>query len=169
MDQVNAPEGRYDYEQAGAHAKGALRLWLRLFSCAMLVETEISRRLRTTFDISLAKFDFMAQLYRAPDGGMTMGQLGQCLMVTGGNITGLTDRMEKEGLCERRPHPSDRRSQLIGLTPKGRRSFEAMAETHEGWIRELVGAVDDEDQDLLMHQLGDLKHKVLARLGDRRG
>ena len=93
---MNAPAST-----ASNHSK----LWLRLFACATLIETEISRRLRTTFDISLAKFDFMAQLYRSPDGGMTMSQLGQCLMVTGGNITGLTDRLEKEGLAERRPHP----------------------------------------------------------------
>jgi DNA-binding MarR family transcriptional regulator len=167
MDQVNTPASRFDYERAGEHGKQPLKLWLRLFACATLIETEISRRLRTTFDISLAKFDFMAQLYRSPEGGMTMSQLGQCLMVTGGNITGLTDRLEKEGLAERRPHPTDRRSQVIGLTDKGRASFEAMAESHEEWVRQIIGDLPDDDGKQLMHGLGTLKQTVLATVSEK--
>ena len=44
----------------------------------------------------------MAQLERNPD-GLKMGELSQRLMVTGGNITGLTDQLVKEGLVKRRP------------------------------------------------------------------
>ena len=156
---------RLDYERAGHHAKTPLKLWLRLFACAAVIETEISRRLRATFDISIAKFDFLAQLYRSPDGVMTMSQLSTCLMVTGGNITGLTDRLAREGLVERTPHPSDRRSQVIGLSEKGRAFFETMAEAHEDWIRELLGGLDDDDQEQLMENLGTLKNTVLANPG----
>ncbi|MGI9414772.1 MAG: MarR family winged helix-turn-helix transcriptional regulator [Hyphomicrobiales bacterium] len=157
----------FDYERAGHHAKSPLKLWLRLFACATLIEAEISRRLRASFDISLAKFDFLAQLYRSPDGVLTMSQLGQCLMVTGGNITGLTDRLEREGLAERRPHPTDRRSQVIGLTDKGRAFFETMAEAHEDWIRELLSGLDDDDQEQMMEHLGELKDAVLRHTTDR--
>jgi len=63
--------------------------------------------------------------------------------VTGGNITGITDLLEKEGLVERVADPNDRRAWLVRLTPAGRRAFSAMAEEHEGWIvdafRELTG------------------------------
>ena len=31
----------YDYERAGSKAKAPLKLWLRLFSCATLIEAEI--------------------------------------------------------------------------------------------------------------------------------
>lgn len=161
-DQTELDRETLDYERAGHHAKSPLKLWLRLFACATLIEAEISRRLRSSFDISLAKFDFLAQLYRSPEGVMTMSQLGRCLMVTGGNITGLTDRLEREGLAERRPHPTDRRSQVIGLTDKGREFFETMAEAHEEWIRELLSGLDDDDQDQMMEHLGDLKSSVLG-------
>ena len=158
----------YDYERAGSEAKAPLKLWLRLFSCATLIEAEIGRRLRATFDISLAKFDYLAQLYRSPDGLMTMGQLGRCLMVTGGNITGLTDRLAKEGLVERKPHPNDRRSQVIALSDKGRATFETMAETHEEWIRELMSGIGEADQLQMMDQLGALKDSVLSLPGQKR-
>jgi hypothetical protein len=62
----------------------SLKLWLRLLACTTQVETEIRRRLRSRFDISLARFDYMAQLYRHRE-GLKMKALSRCLMVTGGN------------------------------------------------------------------------------------
>ena len=162
MENSNISGTTHDYEDAGPDAKASVRLWLRLFSCVTLIETEIGRRLRARFDMSLAKFDFLAQLYRSPDRAMTMSQLGKSLMVTGGNITGLTDRLAREGLVERIPHPSDRRSRVIGLSEKGRRMFETMAEAHEEWIRELMSGLDEHDQEQLMGHLGALKNTVLG-------
>ncbi len=155
----------HDYEDAGSGAKASVRLWLRLFSCVTLIEAEIGRRLRARFDMSLAKFDFMAQLYRSPERAMTMSQLGKNLMVTGGNITGLTDRLAREGLVERIAHPSDRRSRVIGLSEKGRAAFETMAEVHEEWIRELMSGLDEHEQEQLTGQLGALKDTVLKMPG----
>ena len=162
---LSIPPG--DYEDAGPDAKTPLRLWLRLFSVATLIETEIGRRLRANFDISLAKFDFLAQLYRSPDHTMTMSDLGKTLMVTGGNITGLTDRLAREGLVERNPHPSDRRSRLIKLSVKGRDHFETMAQAHEGWLREILSGLSEAEQEDIMTGLGTLK-RTLMRPAARR-
>ena len=65
------------------------------------IEAEIRRRLRAHFGISLARFDYMAQLYRHRD-GLKMSELSRYLMVTGGNVTGLTDELEREGWCSAR-------------------------------------------------------------------
>src|SRR5256885_17246299 len=75
----------------------ALRLWLRMLTCCNLIEGEIRNRLRSEFDTTLPRFDLMAQLQRAPE-GMKMGELSRHMMVTNGNITGITDQLEKEGL-----------------------------------------------------------------------
>src|SRR5215469_6762978 len=112
-------------ERPGDH-KNELRLWLRLLSCTTLIENEIRRRLRDQFDITLPRFDLMAQLDKAP-GGMKLGELSQRLMVSNGNITGLVDRLLAQGLLDRQPAPNDRRAQLVRLTPEGRRNFRAMA------------------------------------------
>ncbi len=133
----------------------ALKLWLRLLACTTQVEGEIRRRLRAGFGTTLARFDYMAQLYRHRQ-GLKMKALSRYLMVTGGNITGLTDELEKEGLVAREADPNDRRAYLVRLTPKGRRGFEAMASRHEEWILELFGCLDDKT----MHEL----HDALGRL-----
>ncbi len=69
---------------------GALRLWLRLLTCTLMIERRIRARLRERFDTTLPRFDLMAQLERAPD-GLKMSELSRRLMVTGGNVTGLVD------------------------------------------------------------------------------
>lgn len=136
--------------------QAALKLWLRLLTSTTQIETEIRRRLRKTFGVSLARFDYMAQLYRKP-GGLKMSELSGYLMVTGGNITGLTDELEQEKLVTREASPTDRRAWIVRLTPKGRRSFEAMARAHEEWILELFSGLSRTEMQQLHALLGELR------------
>ncbi|HEX3440456.1 MAG TPA: MarR family transcriptional regulator [Pseudolabrys sp.] len=144
--------------------KDELRLWLRLFSCKTLIESEIRRRLRDNFDITLPRFDLMAQLDKAP-AGMKLGELSQRLMVSNGNITGLVDRLVTQGLLDRQPAPNDRRTQLVKLTAEGRRSFRTMANAHESWIAEILGELSASDQETLMRLLGKAKASARKTIG----
>ena len=69
-----------------------LRLWLRTLACTNLIENYIRSRLRSDFGITLPRFDLMAQLERSPQ-GLKMGELSKRMMVTGGNVTGITDQL----------------------------------------------------------------------------
>lgn len=142
--------------RARAGDRAALKLWLRMLSCTTQIEAEIRRRLRAGFGISLARFDYLAQLHRRPD-GLRMRDLSRSLMVTGGNVTGLTDELERDGLVVRESSPTDGRSWIVRLTPQGRRSFEAMAHAHEGWILELFAGLDDRGLGQLYARLGELR------------
>ncbi|OUL98928.1 MarR family winged helix-turn-helix transcriptional regulator [Variovorax sp. JS1663] len=142
--------------RAGTGDHAVLKLWLRMLASTAQVESEIRKRLRENFDISLARFDYMAQLYRYRE-GLKMRVLSRYLMVTGGNVTGLTDELERDGMVQRSPSPEDRRAWIVSLTPKGRRSFEAMAKAHEEWLLELFAGLDEKAvQQLYMH-LGALR------------
>ncbi|MCB1436407.1 MAG: MarR family transcriptional regulator [Rhodobiaceae bacterium] len=143
-----------------------LRLWLRLFANVALVERELRERLRKQHGVSLAKFDYLAQLYRAPQGTLTMGQLGQQLMVSGGNITGLTDRLAADGLVRRKVDPDDRRVQQVVLTGDGTALFEVMARDHEGWVNQLLSGLDAGEADDLLLGLKRMKQAVQAVLAE---
>jgi len=134
----------------------ALRLWLRMLACTTRVEAVIRKRLAQDFATTLPRFDLLAQLERHPQ-GLSMRELSQRLMVTGGNITGITDQLEAEGLVLRAPHPSDRRSFSVKLTPQGRRQFKRMASTHEQWVLELLGGWNAEQQAQVHGLLAELK------------
>lgn len=139
----------------------SLRLWLRLMTYTKQIEDEIRRRLRANFDISLARFDYMAQLYRYPT-GLKMGELSRYLMVTGGNVTGLTDELSREGLVSRESSPTDRRAWLLRLTPKGKSTFELMAKQHNQWVAELFEGLDHDTIELVHQHLGQLRVHLLT-------
>ena len=134
---------------AAGDSKQRLRLWLKLLGCANLVERDVRARLRRQFNVTLPRFDLMAALDRH-GGGLTMGALSKHLMVSNGNVTGVVDRLEKEGLVRRASPPGDRRSYLITLTADGRRAFAAMAVRHESWIAELFETLEPDEVDALI-------------------
>jgi DNA-binding MarR family transcriptional regulator len=150
-------------ERPGDH-KAELRLWLRLLTCTNLIESEIRRRLRETYDVTLPRFDLMAQLEKNPS-GMTLGELSSRLMVTNGNVTGLVDRLLEQGLVDRRPSAKDRRAQIVSLTAEGRRAFRTMARTHEDWIAELFAELSAADIEGLMRGLGKAKISATKAAG----
>lgn len=143
----------------------ALKLWLRLLSCANRVERVIRHRLRRDFGTTLPRFDLLAQLERHPD-GLSMREISQRLMVTGGNITGITDQLEAEGLVLREAHPSDRRSFSVKLTPTGRRQFKRMARTHEQWVVELLEGWSPKEKTQLYALLAGLKQHLAEPVFD---
>ena len=134
----------------------ALRLWLRLLTCTQLIEKQVRSHLRAQFDTTLPRFDLMAQLERAPD-GMKMKELSRRMMVTSGNITGITDQLVAEGLVERMDVEGDRRAYLVRLTPQGREQFNTMARQHEQWIVEAFATLGERDIATLYRLRGKVK------------
>lgn len=163
MDERAAgPASHADFESGLSSAdRIELRVWLRLLTCANLIEAEVRQRLGQTHTMTLPRFDVLAQLYRS-DGALSMGALSRRLMVSNGNVTGLIDRLVKEGIVDRRAAPNDRRVQMVSLTPKGRRAFEEVANDHRGWIAGLMRDLDRDELARLLALLARLKGSVLA-------
>jgi DNA-binding MarR family transcriptional regulator len=136
----------------------ALRLWLRMLTCTQLVEKQVRSQLREQFDTTLPRFDLMAQLERHPE-GLKMNELSRRMMVTGGNVTGITDQLVTEGLVERMDVEGDRRAWRVRLTPRGKKLFTEMARQHESWI---VTAFDD-----LSQREVDSLHRLLGKVKQR--
>jgi DNA-binding MarR family transcriptional regulator len=166
----NVPEQEsaqvFDMEsRLGKDHHQSLRVWLRMLSCTVLIEDQIRSRLRNEFGITLPRFDLMAQLERHPE-GLRMGELSKRMMVTGGNITGITDQLEQEKLVVRVPDPNDRRAYSVKLTAAGRRAFERMASVHEGWIDELLGGLSNAEKSKLTELLSKVKQHLNGPMTD---
>lgn len=137
-----------------------LRLWLRMLTCTQLIEKQVRSQLREQFETTLPRFDLMAQLERVPD-GMKMKELSRRMMVTGGNVTGITDQLVAEGFVERVDVEGDRRAFLVRLTPKGRHQFQQMAQAHEAWIVSAFAGLQAKEVGQLHQLLGKVKaHQI---------
>ena len=158
---MNAPGT--EAKAAGSRGKQSLRLWLRLLACENLIEQTVRTRLRVAFDITLPQFDVLSELEHAGN-ALTMSQLSQKLMVSNGNVTGVVDRLERDGLVRRRASSTDRRVQYIELTEQGVSLFRDIASEHERWIENLLGDLSANEIKALIAGLGKAKDSIAARL-----
>ena len=146
-----------DMEERGhSEHPEALRLWLRMLTLTQLVEKQVRTQLRAQWGTTLPRFDLMAQLERKPD-GLKMNELSRRMMVTGGNVTGITDQLVAEGLVERVNVDGDRRAFHVRLTPSGRTLFGDMARQHETWIVAAFGGLSLAEIEALHQLLGKVK------------
>ena len=153
---------RHDYESGVQTQDGLeLRIWLRLLTCTNLLDSEVRQNLKHMAETTLPRFDILAQLERH-HGPMSMGDLSQRLMVSNGNVTGLVDRLEKEGHVERIPSAEDRRVQIVSLTDGGSRFFARLAEEHRVWVKSMMAGLSPAEMKSLYELLAKLKLSILA-------
>lgn len=140
-------------------SKDRLRVWLRMLKVTRMIEAELRERMRQTWDITLPRFDVMAALRRAED-GMKMSDLSGVLRVSNGNVTGIVDRLETDGLAERRSVKGDRRAMLVLLTPEGKTMFDEMAAIHEIWVDELFSPIGAQGLNTVQTRLTRIAEKL---------
>jgi DNA-binding MarR family transcriptional regulator len=75
---------------------------------------------------------------------VTPKALAESLELTTGSVTALVDKLERAGLVERTPHPHDRRSLQLELTPEGATKMGSVYEAFESQVQEAVDAVPEE-------------------------
>ena len=112
------------------------------------------RFLRTSLSelgLSPARFQIMEALRQGQ--ARSMVDLADRLSVTKRNITSLVDGMEKDGLATRQPHPTDRRSILVALTPKGEAAFREAAMVQQNNLDQLMSRLDASQQKALSASL----------------
>jgi DNA-binding MarR family transcriptional regulator len=111
--------------------------------------------------ITLARFDLLASLSR--DDGQTLASLSRALLVTAGNLTGLVDRAERDGMVDRRPDPADRRLARVWLTSKGKNLIRELLPAHAKHVHELLCGLPTQERHDLRRLLGGLRDHLAPR------
>jgi DNA-binding MarR family transcriptional regulator len=139
-------------------------LWVRLLESHNVLLAEIRRRLSE--HCTLPRFDLLANLERQD--GQTLASLSRRMLVTAGNLTGLVDRAERDGVVERRADPRDRRLSRVYLTPSGRSLITNLLPLHERHVAELLRELAPNERRDLRRLLGRLRDSARAIRGERR-
>ena len=134
-------------------------LWVRLNMTFQLIYHEIQKTLKKE-SLTLPQLDILVCLGRVK--GLTLGEIGERLMVTGGNITGVMDRLEKSGFVYRDRDKEDRRIIRAKLTPKGILLHKDILPIFQKKWKEIVGILDLEEQRQLNRLLKKFSHGLLA-------
>ena len=131
-----------------------VRAWLRLARVYQKVDRASAAHLRG-WGLSVAQFDVLARVGVRP--GMTQQELAESLLVTKGNVCQVLDRMEADGLVERR---RDGRAKRLHLTPRGAALFAEVVPAQERMVERLFGVLDPNAQRELLALLRDLDRRV---------
>jgi DNA-binding MarR family transcriptional regulator len=135
------------------------RLWLQLLSLHGEIFATLNAVLSSEFGLSLAKFDVLAQLDRYPD-GLALGQLSQNLKVSGGNVSGLVQRLLADDLISKEMSSEDRRSFIVRLTPKGEALFSKAADVHKRHLSRRLQDISAQELDSALSVLKSLSSRL---------
>lgn len=137
-----------------------------IYTCDVL-ESHFARSM-DAHGLSLGSFNALMILSRY-EAGCPMHELGELLLVSRANTTGLVDLLERKKLVERFASRDDRRVRLVRLTRGGRGLLDKILPGHYGRVRELLKGVSNKDKQTLSKLLTMLRHNVLDALGARDG
>jgi DNA-binding MarR family transcriptional regulator len=112
-------EARRQWEDRWPAAAPAMATATSVMRAQQIVLSAVDGALRP-FGLTFARFEALTLLSFTKEGRLPMGKIGQRLMIHPTSVTNVIDRLAADGLVERVPHPSDRRTTLAQLTPAGR-------------------------------------------------
>jgi DNA-binding MarR family transcriptional regulator len=134
----------------------ATRTWVRLLETHNVMLAELRRAMAD--DCTMPRFDLLAILER--EDGQTLASLSRRMLVTAGNLTGLVDRAERDGVVERRADPRDRRVSRVYLTDAGRALGARLFPRHAALVEALFSALDTAELAELLRILGKVRGTV---------
>jgi MarR family 2-MHQ and catechol resistance regulon transcriptional repressor len=140
-----------------AEQERALRLWIALARCYSTFARAISSKVHE-YGLTTPQFGILEALYHL--GPLALGDLATKLLVTGGNVTYVMDRLEDQGLVYRERSPEDRRIIQAKLTVKGHAVMAGVFPGHGAFVEELCSALDPGEQESLRVLLKKLGHAI---------
>ena len=118
-----------------------LKLWTVLAKAYDTVRTHAFAHIERQ-GLTPGEFGVLDTLYHR--GPMLLGELQHRVLVTSGGISYLTDRLDKQGLVERREYAEDRRTKEVALTPQGEALMCRIFPEHTAAIERALAGVDPE-------------------------
>lgn len=121
----------------------ALRLWVTLARCYATYAKAIAAKVQD-YGLTTPQFGTLEALYHL--GPLSLGELAEKLLVTGGNVTYVMDRLEDQGLVYRYRRPDDRRVIQARLTQEGRELVAEVFPGHTSYVEHLSRHLTPQEQ-----------------------
>jgi MarR family 2-MHQ and catechol resistance regulon transcriptional repressor len=127
----------------------ALATYIRLMRAANTARARASRHLGDS-GLTLTQFAVLEAVYHL--GPMSLSDIAEKVLTTGGNLTMVAGNLVREGLVKRKKSPQDGRVQIIQLTAKGKTLMRRIFPIHAAAISEFMATLSPAKQE----QLGNL-------------
>lgn len=122
---------------------------------------DIHSRFFKKYDISNTKFNILVVLYKSSQEGMYLSEISQRILLSNANVTGMIDRLEKQGFVKRYPSDEDRRKIAACITDEGTVTIEKIIEDYITWSKKVMGALEEEEKEQLLNLLEKLQNGII--------
>lgn len=139
------------------------RAWRALLEGSRDLLRTLDRQLLEGVGLDLRYYDVLLHVAEG-EGGRRMTELADAIILSKSGLTSLVDRMEREGLLERRPDPTDRRAILVTLTAHGADRFREASQRHRTLVRQMfTSRVSDEEAAVIVEVLERVRREATER------
>ena len=127
---------------------------------------EVARLLRKRFEQNarvsgLTRSQWQVLTYLAQNEGINQKGLAELLEIEPITLGRIVDKLEKLGLIERRPHPTDRRTWLLHIVEAARPKLQQIRDLGDVTRREALIGVSEDDRQQLLKTLQALKANLI--------
>lgn len=139
--------------------------WLLVGKTNIKCQHLLAARL-AALDLSVAKYEVLHAIYR--DEGLSQQRLARRLLVAKSNVTGLSQRLERDALIRRHKDPEDGRGHCLFLTDQGRDVVAQAIEIQAGVIELMTGQLSRRDAQALDRVMNHVEGRLSAALNEAR-
>jgi MarR family transcriptional regulator, 2-MHQ and catechol-resistance regulon repressor len=110
---------------------------------------QIVARYMTEFGLSKSTYNILMLLRHCPEEGMQLHDLGDLLLVSRANITGLIDHLEQKGFVRRFTDETDRRARWARITPEAKKLLDEFVPIHFKNTKALLKDLSEKEKETL--------------------
>ena len=111
--------------------------WSGFIRAHSSIVKELDAELQAAHGLPLSSFDVLVQLSLGPNGRMQMSELAEAVHLSRSGLTRRVDRLERQGLLERRKGERDPRQVFACITKAGLERLAETTPTHLAGVRRM--------------------------------
>lgn len=152
-ERLRHPQPYTDFDPA------ATRLVLQFLYGYDVLESRLIPRL-SAHGLSLSAFNILMVLRHYGTRGLPLHEIGELLLVSRANVTGVVDGLESNGWVRRVAEPADRRIRLAVITDEGLALLERVLPEHYRWVRQALTGLSEQERTTLTELLIKMRHSI---------
>ena len=119
-------------------AASGMAVFTAILRSYQLLNDQVHHVMRS-HDLTFARYEVLAWLATDPESSLTLSWISKTLRIPPATVTNIIDRLEDEKLVRRVPHPSDARTTLAVITPRGRKAATDATRDLNATVYERIG------------------------------
>ncbi len=135
-------------ERWDAEAASGMAVFTAILRSYQLINDQVNQVMRA-HDLTFARYEVLAWLATDPESSLTLSWISKTLRIPPATVTNIIDRLEDEKLVRRVPHPSDARTTLAVITPRGRRAATDATQDLNATVYERIGLPEQKRSQLI--------------------